>query len=181
MGQNALGKETTAANINTPQLGDITFFRDTADNKFKVKLDDGTVISICCALTLQEVTDHGNTTDRPIGTNEVQDVNDLVSKMLIDSGPNAASNKAMFEAGSITGAAIKFQFGIVNDNSIPADDGHWVLTNRGNVPVMNLLNNPIFADDAAAIAGGLLSGDIYETDGGAAAPLNIAGLLVVVQ
>jgi hypothetical protein len=35
-----------------------------------------------------------------------------------------------------------------------------------------------FANDAAAGVGGLVLGDIYETDGTGAAPLNVAGILM---
>jgi len=43
---------------------------------------------------------------------------------------------------------------------------------------INLSNTPAFADDVAAGAGGLVLGDIYETDGTGAAPLNVAGILM---
>jgi len=36
-----------------------------------------------------------------------------------------------------------------------------------------------FADNAAAVAGGLSAGDVYRTDGTGAAPLNAAGILMV--
>jgi|9_EtaG_2_1085328.scaffolds.fasta_scaffold08468_5 hypothetical protein len=38
-----------------------------------------------------------------------------------------------------------------------------------------------YADNAAAVAGGLAVGDVYMTDGTAAAPLNVAGILMVRQ
>ncbi len=38
-----------------------------------------------------------------------------------------------------------------------------------------------YADDAAAGVGGLVAGDMYVTDGTGAAPLNIAGILMVKQ
>lgn len=40
---------------------------------------------------------------------------------------------------------------------------------------------PKFDDDAAAVAGGLTTGDLYQTTGAGAAPLNAAGILMVVQ
>jgi len=42
-------------------------------------------------------------------------------------------------------------------------------------------NTPAFADDAAATTAGLLPGDVYQTDGTGAAPLNVAGILMIKQ
>ena len=42
-------------------------------------------------------------------------------------------------------------------------------------------NMPAFADDAAAGVGGLVIGDAYQTDGTGAAPLNVAGIVVLKQ
>jgi hypothetical protein len=38
-----------------------------------------------------------------------------------------------------------------------------------------------YADDAAAIAGGIVSGELYQTDGTGSAPLNVAGIVMVAQ
>jgi hypothetical protein len=38
-----------------------------------------------------------------------------------------------------------------------------------------------YADNAAAIAGGLTTGQTYQTDGTGAAPLNAAGVVMIVQ
>ena len=38
-----------------------------------------------------------------------------------------------------------------------------------------------YADDAAAIAGGIVSGELYQTDGTGAAPLNVVGIVMVAQ
>ena len=40
---------------------------------------------------------------------------------------------------------------------------------------------PKYQDNAAAVAGGLVAGQLYQTDGLGAAPLNAAGILMVVQ
>jgi hypothetical protein len=37
-----------------------------------------------------------------------------------------------------------------------------------------------FADNAAALAGGLVAGDLYVTSGTGAAPLNAAGIIMIV-
>lgn len=49
--------------------------------------------------------------------------------------------------------------------------------------LVNKLNQAaenVYADNAAALAGGLVAGDFYSTDGTAAAPLNAAGIVMVV-
>ncbi len=38
-----------------------------------------------------------------------------------------------------------------------------------------------YADNAAAVAGGLKTGQTYQTDGTGAAPLNAAGIVMIVQ
>jgi hypothetical protein len=38
-----------------------------------------------------------------------------------------------------------------------------------------------YADNAAAVAGGLTTGQTYQTDGTGAAPLNAAGIVMIVQ
>jgi len=38
-----------------------------------------------------------------------------------------------------------------------------------------------YADNTAAIAGGLITGQTYQTDGTAASPLNVAGIVMIVQ
>ena len=40
---------------------------------------------------------------------------------------------------------------------------------------------PSYQDNAAALAGGLVAGQLYQTDGLGAAPLNAAGIVMIVQ
>ena len=44
-----------------------------------------------------------------------------------------------------------------------------------------VLNLPAHADQAAASGAGLAAGHLYQTDGTAGAPLNVAGIVMVVQ
>jgi hypothetical protein len=46
---------------------------------------------------------------------------------------------------------------------------------------LRLPSIPSFADDAAAGVGGLLAGDLYQTDGTGAAPLNVTGIMMIKQ
>lgn len=48
------------------------------------------------------------------------------------------------------------------------------------VSVINQTTNNVYADNAAAVAAGLEVGDFYSTDGTGAAPLNVAGIVMVV-
>jgi hypothetical protein len=50
-----------------------------------------------------------------------------------------------------------------------------------NACSIQLKNLPIYDDDADAALGGLTSGDFYQTSGGGAAPLNVAGILMIKQ
>ena len=40
---------------------------------------------------------------------------------------------------------------------------------------------PSYQDNAVALAGGLVAGQLYQTDGLGAAPLNAAGIVMIVQ
>ena len=46
---------------------------------------------------------------------------------------------------------------------------------------LTLTDCPIFADNVAATLGGLTAGDVYQTDGTAENPLNVPGILMIVQ
>jgi hypothetical protein len=50
-----------------------------------------------------------------------------------------------------------------------------------NTSSLTLNNVPAFDDDGAAAAGGLTAGDVYQTSGAGAAPLNAAGILMIKQ
>lgn len=47
--------------------------------------------------------------------------------------------------------------------------------------LIDALTLPAYPDDAGAVAALLVAGDLYQTDGTAAAPLNAAGIVMVVQ
>jgi hypothetical protein len=55
------------------------------------------------------------------------------------------------------------------------DDGFLKVTKNG----IQFKGIPSFADNAAAATGGLANGDIYRTSGSGAAPLNVAGILMI--
>jgi len=50
-----------------------------------------------------------------------------------------------------------------------------------NGVTLRLPSIPAFADDAAATTAGLLINDVYQTDGTGAAPLNVAGIMMIKQ
>lgn len=50
-----------------------------------------------------------------------------------------------------------------------------------NTTTFKMLGVPAYDDDAAAGAGGLTTGDLYQTTGSGAAPLNVAGILMIKQ
>jgi hypothetical protein len=57
----------------------------------------------------------------------------------------------------------------------------WRINTITNYTLTTLAAKPAYDDQAAALAGGLVAGDIYQTTGAGAAPLNAAGILMVVQ
>lgn len=50
-----------------------------------------------------------------------------------------------------------------------------------DTPIFKIPQLPPYADDAAAGVAGLVTGDLYQTDGSGAAPLNVAGILMIKQ
>jgi len=55
-------------------------------------------------------------------------------------------------------------------------------------PMINILNTnaflktiPAYDDDAAAATAGLVAGDVYQTTGGGASPLDVAGIVMIKQ
>ncbi len=73
---------------------------------------------------------------------------------------------AAFSAGSLSVT----QTGIEITNQIDASDGKVFINGL-----------PSFADDAAAGLGGIASSRLYQTDGSGAAPLNVAGIVMIKQ
>jgi len=47
--------------------------------------------------------------------------------------------------------------------------------------ILNIVGLPSFDDDAAAGTGGLVAGNVYQTTGGGASPLDVAGILMIKQ
>ena len=73
---------------------------------------------------------------------------------------------AAFSAGSLSVT----QTGIEITNQIDANDGRVFINGL-----------PSFADDAAAGLGGIASSRLYQTDGSGAAPLDVAGIVMIKQ
>jgi hypothetical protein len=70
------------------------------------------------------------------------------------------------------------------ENTTTSDFSEIVMSNQRiqiNTNLITIGFLPDFADDAAAAAGGLFQGDIYQTDGTGAAPLNVAGIVMIKQ
>ena len=59
--------------------------------------------------------------------------------------------------------------------------GDTLVSGGFTASTMTLNNVPAFADDGAAATGGLSVGDVYQTSGAGAAPLNTAGILMIKQ
>ena len=73
----------------------------------------------------------------------------------------SVSSKYLFR--SLTGGAVENLLEIKNNGTL-------------NTPL-----TPAYADEAAAVTAGLATGDIYQTTGTAASPLNVAGILMIKQ
>ncbi len=65
-----------------------------------------------------------------------------------------------------------------NNDVLQYNSSTSVWENRSS---LKLTNVPSFQDDASAGVGGLTAGDVYQTSGAGAAPLNAAGILMIKQ
>ncbi len=69
--------------------------------------------------------------------------------------------------------------------SLPASSKNptvcWTVATFSNHIQGEIGSSPAFNDDAAAGLGGLVAGDIYQTTGLGAAPLNAAGIVMIKQ
>jgi hypothetical protein len=60
-------------------------------------------------------------------------------------------------------------------------DGSFTILSGLTGNTLTLTNIPSYNDDSAAGTGGLVTGDVYQTSGTGAAPLNAAGILMIKQ
>lgn len=60
-------------------------------------------------------------------------------------------------------------------------DGSFSISSGLTSNTLKLTNIPSYNDDSAAGTGGLSVGDVYQTSGAGAAPLNVAGILMIKQ
>jgi hypothetical protein len=104
-------------------------------------------------------------------------------------GVNTFQTAANFNGGAnITAGQDLFIDGGLKDGVASSGTSGAILSSTGT-EVRWIANNwqstsntmTKYADDAAAGVGGLVAGDMYVTDGTGAAPLNIAGILMVKQ
>jgi len=66
-------------------------------------------------------------------------------------------------------------------SNIIATDGTNTITQTIKPTSFSLLGIPAYDDDAAASSAGLITGNLYQTTGGGAAPLDAAGILMIKQ
>ncbi len=113
------------------------------------------------------------------------------------SGPGNIANTAVgaFAGNSITTGTENTILGAQSQTAAVSDDnsiiiGYNVTGNGTNsITIGNTTNSglslpgglPKFPDDAAAGAGGILASMLYQTDGTAPAPLNVAGIVMIKQ
>ena len=114
----------------------------------------------------------------PVGTNISQNV--AASQVINDNGTTELG-LALSQTGNPRSQLYYEDGNAPGRKQITIDtDGITLQLNEANdnltIPVL-----PAYADDAAAGVGGLNFGDVYQTDGTAATPLNVAGILMIKQ
>ena len=98
-----------------------------------------------------------------------------VERFVIENG--APETKSYFDNISVLGLGTSNP----NTNVKLHVSGDTLVSGSFTASTMTLNNVPAFDDDGAAATGGLTVGDVYQTTGGGAAPLNVAGILMIKQ
>ena len=87
----------------------------------------------------------------------------------------------MYYAGAAAGSRFVISRAATGGAEIELEtDGDINLNRTGNGGVL-IGNLQSFADDAAAGAAGVITNKLYQTDGTGAAPLNVAGIIMIKQ
>lgn len=97
-------------------------------------------------------------------------------KLDVDTtGVNDINKFVYIETSDTTAVATDTKF-IESTLDVPSE-----LAGHLQAKSLTLTDCPIFADNVAATLGGLTAGDVYQTDGTAENPLNVPGILMIVQ
>ena len=91
------------------------------------------------------------------------------------TGVNDINKFVYIETSDTTAVATDTKF-IESTLDVPSE-----LAGHLQAKSLTLTDCPIFADNVAATLGGLTEGDVYQTDGTAENPLNVPGILMIVQ
>lgn len=120
------------------------------------------------------------------GIREIFGQKDLTSAMI-----NPSTGEESSVGVSSTQAILQKKDGISKTNQVIVvnDEVRLERFDSNNISRQFILNEqgykitvlPMYADDAAAGAGGLVVEQLYQTDGTGAAPLNVAGILMIKQ
>lgn len=103
-------------------------------------------------------------------------INDLTSGNSLTDEANIITNLAW--SRTTTGATYNTAIEQYFDGNLNIEAGAAVTI---DTPIIKTPQLPAYADDADAGVGGLVTGDLYQTDGTGGAPLNVAGILMIKQ
>lgn len=139
--------------------------------------------SATAKLTLREVADIAKEFENSAGNvifEFTESSNNAVLNIKNSTGTNVfvfTANNGLITTTAASGGGFRLASGgfRILDNALSS---LFNITQAGQVTIPSL---PSYANDAAAGTGGLTQGDLYETDGTGAAPLNVAGILMVKQ
>lgn len=97
-------------------------------------------------------------------------------------GGGESSGRIAFKVNDVTAAAAYSTFEVYCRNGSVSRTRKFAVNGTGLVTFDDYASSGhAYADDAAAGVGGLATGQIYQTTGAGAAPLNVAGILMVKQ
>jgi hypothetical protein len=99
-------------------------------------------------------------------------------KLLSEDSPNSTQCEINLTSTAALPQISLRTIGLVNNSDINIEENRIIYSsnNHNFNPTLQA-----FADDTAAGVGGLLIGDLYQTDGTGAAPLNVAGIVMIKQ
>jgi hypothetical protein len=152
-------------------------------------------------LSLYSINEINSKVDNSIDVYEIKQTAPALILSVLNSGTSSTySNTITMNNSSINGIslesldniAVDFSSVDINDSQIKLKVDNTTLSAISEIELTpsvinfssiryNIFALPAYADDAAATTAGLLIGDIYQTDGTGAAPLNVAGIVMIKQ
>jgi len=176
-------QEYTNSTITTDNAGGLVHSVIVGQGSVETTATDGTISALVsvASTTISRVISDGSTTfagsidtihDTALGNNKIQ--HNITTSNLT----GITSTSMLFETDVNTDTSSIVMSIVGNGNTSMSIEDEKITI---DTILLNLPNIPAYDDDAAAGTAGLLVGDVYQTTGNGAAPLDAAGIVMIKQ